>query len=456
MPYEYAAADSSPLFILAVEDYVRSSGDLAFLKANWPAVTAAYRFTRANTSNGVLANTAGTGWVEAWPPTMPHQEMYLAALDQQSAQAFSRLAALMHDVPLHTEAAATAAAIRQQLDTFHEASGFYAFSRNADLSLDTTSTIFPSVAWWSGRLDLPAADPMFAEWSSSHISTDWGARSVADTAPQYDPISYHQGTVWPLFTGWLAMADYRTDRPLSGQQHLLENLNLTWLQDLGSATELLSGAFYQPLGRSSSHQLWSSAMIAAPAIRGLFGLEVDAIHGNLRLQPHLPPDWSHASLNHIVYRGTLLDLTLRRSGTTLHAELTSPVPVTLCLNTPTESSQQNFFADKPCTEAATKRHSPDLPLPLIELGPAPADSQPGNQTRALKILDEHYSDRRIQLSVSAPASSHQRLILHRNTLQPLPLHLEGATLETVSGQPTLLIDFPEGTGYLTRTLSVTW
>ena len=30
-PYMYAAADATPLFLLAVEDYVRSSGDVAFL-----------------------------------------------------------------------------------------------------------------------------------------------------------------------------------------------------------------------------------------------------------------------------------------------------------------------------------------------------------------------------------------------------------------------------------------
>src|SRR5205814_3646321 len=108
-PYFYAAADSTPLFVMAMEDYVNASGDSGFLRANWDAVKRAYGFTRAHDSDGdgIYENTEGTGWVESWPPGMPHQEIYLAALDQQSADAISRLASLMREPDL-------AAAARRQ------------------------------------------------------------------------------------------------------------------------------------------------------------------------------------------------------------------------------------------------------------------------------------------------------------------------------------------------------
>src|SRR5207245_8736749 len=107
--YLYASADSTPLFIMAIEDYVNTSGDLEFLRQHWNAVKPAYAFTRAHDSDGdgIYENTEGTGWVESWPPGMPHQEVYLAALDQQSAESFSHLAALMN------EHAAAAAAVRK-------------------------------------------------------------------------------------------------------------------------------------------------------------------------------------------------------------------------------------------------------------------------------------------------------------------------------------------------------
>ena len=108
---------------------------------------------------------------------------------------------------------------------------------------------------------LPTPDAMLSLWASPHFSTDWGVRSVNDTAAVFDPISYHQGSVWPLFTGWASLAQYRADRPLAGYAALMRNVDLTWAQDPGFVTEVLSGRFFQPLGRSSSHQLWSSAMV---------------------------------------------------------------------------------------------------------------------------------------------------------------------------------------------------
>jgi glycogen debranching enzyme len=89
-------------------------------------------------------------------------------------------------------------------------------------------------------------------------------------------MSYHQGSVWPLFTGWGALAEYRANQPLAGEQMLMQNVDLTWAQDPGAVTELLSGDFFVPFGRSTSHQLWSSAMVITPTLRGLFGISVDA------------------------------------------------------------------------------------------------------------------------------------------------------------------------------------
>ena len=107
----------------------------------------------------------------------------------------------------------------------------------------------------------------------------------------YDGMSYHQGSVWPLFTGWAALAEYRGGQPLAGYQMLMENANLTRAQDLGADTELLSGDFFVPFGRSTSHQLWSSAMVITPTLRGLFGIDIDAQTKTITVNPHLPASW---------------------------------------------------------------------------------------------------------------------------------------------------------------------
>jgi hypothetical protein len=100
-PYMYAAADSTPLFLLAVDDYVRSSGDTAFLTANRDAIGKAWAFetdpAHDTDHDGIYDNSQGTGWVESWPGHMPHQEIYLALLDQQASGAMAEIEKLLGD-----------------------------------------------------------------------------------------------------------------------------------------------------------------------------------------------------------------------------------------------------------------------------------------------------------------------------------------------------------------------
>src|SRR4029077_8278168 len=267
-------------------------------------------------SDGIYENTEGTGWVESWPQGMPHQEIYLAALDQQSCASMAHLAALMHEDDLAGRAGEQSQSIRHKLEPeyYDGANRFYAFSRHPDGTTDETATMFPAVAWWTGRLSLPNAEAMLTRWASHEFSTDWGTRDLSEKEAIFDPISYHQGTVWPLFTGWVSLAEYRAGRPLSGCAHLMQNAGLTWSQDLGAVTELLSGELFQPLGRSSSHQVWSSAMVVTPALRGLFGLDWDAPNRVLRVAPNLPADWGRARLHNVPLGNSRLEVEFSREA----------------------------------------------------------------------------------------------------------------------------------------------
>ena len=198
----------------------------------------------------------------------------------------------------------------------------YAFSRNADGSLDRTTTVYPALAWWNGGAGLAHPRSRASErWASHDFSTDWGLRDVAESEPIYDPISYHQGSVWPLFTGWLSLAEYRAGQPLAGYAHLMQNANQTTTQDLGAVTELLSGDYFQPFGRSTSHQLWSSSMVITPALRGLFGIDIDALTKTIRLDPHLPADWNEAEVRNLHVGDSIADLHYRREGQHLTVQL---------------------------------------------------------------------------------------------------------------------------------------
>jgi len=445
-PYFYASADSTPLFVMAMENYVNTSGDVNFLRRHWDAVKRAYAFTRAHDSDGdgIYENTEGTGWVESWPPGMPHQEIYLAALDQQSADAISRLATLMNDEPLSANARRKAEEIRAKLESEYYEAGerFYAFSRNADGSLDRTATIYPAVAWWSGRLALAHADPMLSRWASPEFSTDWGTRDISNATSFYDPISYHQGSVWPLFTGWVSLAEYRAGRPLAGYQHLMQNAGLTWSQDLGAVTELLSGEFFQPLGRSSSHQVWSSAMVVTPALGGLFGLDWDALHRTLRLAPNLPVTWDTAHLHNVPLGGLRIDLDFARQGGHLTVKAPS-ASSEFCL------APQSAPRDQDCGRPGASAHEITLPLPAVEIGVPGELPLPGSPTANLKVIGELRETDRYELEFEALGGSEHSLPVRFN--RP-GVRVGGAEL----AGSNVRVRFPAGDGFRRMTVALSW
>ena len=440
-PYFYASADSTPLFVMAMWDYVKTSGDTGYLQANWAAVRKAYEFTRAHTANdGIYANSEGTGWVESWPQGMPKEEIYLAAVDQQSAAAMSHLAALMKQDEMAASAKKTAAEIAGKIEHEYYAAQdkFYAFSRNSDGSLDHTASIYPAVAWWDGTYALHDAGPMLGRWASGEFSSDWGTRDISAKTSFYDPISYHQGSIWPLFTGWVSLAEYRAGRSLSGYAHLMQNANLTWAQDLGSVTELLSGEFFQPLGRSSSHQLWSSAMIVSPLLRGLFGLDWDAQARTLRVAPHLPADWEEARLHNVKLGDSVFDLRYRRSGDHMNVTADKKAGAGVCL------AAQNATANT-CRGGATFSYA----LPPIELAVPANLPSPGAETTQLKVVGEQYAAQEAVFRFEGLGGSAYDLKLRMNRAHAT---VEGGELHG----DKLHLKFPEGSGYQSATVRFHW
>ena len=136
LPYAFASADATPLFLMAANDYLQISGDEKFIKEHWESFEKAWNFegSRDSDGDGIYENTEGSGWVESWFPRMPHQEIYLAALDQQASTAFANIAKSTGHTKLAEDAHDRAGRIADQLEKeyFQPEAKFYAFSRNAD------------------------------------------------------------------------------------------------------------------------------------------------------------------------------------------------------------------------------------------------------------------------------------------------------------------------------------
>ena len=76
-------------------------------------------------------------------------------------------------------------------------------------------------------------------------------------------------------------------------------------------TELLSGDFNAPFGRSSHHQVWSEAMVVTPLVRGLLGIEATDGGRTLTFAPQLPADWDRVSATNVAAGEARYDLAPR-------------------------------------------------------------------------------------------------------------------------------------------------
>lgn len=320
-PYEYASADSTPLFITAVRDYVQASGDTAFANQMWGRLTKAMSFLRSTfDANGFPKNIGvGTGWVEGGPLLPVRVEMYMAGCYVEAVRSLTQLARW-------TGHRSEAIQLEQEFDEKQQKlnnifwlpdAKSYAFAiDNNGKPVNQTSVLAIVPEWW-GLLATDKSQMMIGQLAEEDHAADWGMRIISSKSPIYSPAGYHFGSVWPLFTGWAALAEYNAHEPLQGWANLKANSWLSLDGANGNTTEVLSGQTYSSLSTASPHQTWSAAMIVSPLLRGVFGLTVDGPAHRIRLEPHLPASWNDAAIRRVPFGGGTVDFILHRDAQSL-------------------------------------------------------------------------------------------------------------------------------------------
>ena len=311
-PYPYASADATPLYIIAVNDYVVESGDTAFAKEKWDSLWKAYEFLSSTYDEHGFAKNAGVGhgWVEGGPLLPVKTELYQTGLGIEALRALSNLAHLIGKEDVSNELSQS---FDKQKPLMNEAFWIagkkrFAFALDKDNRAVDEPSVLVAVPMWFGLLDEAKADAMITQLSDLDQQTDWGMRIISEHSPKFSGGGYHYGSVWPLFTGWAAVGEYRYHRSFPAYANLRANALLALDGSLGHVTEVLSGANYQSLSTSSPHQIWSAAMVVSPLLRGMFGLHSDAAKGTLTFAPHVPADWTSFRIANVPVGSTKLDL----------------------------------------------------------------------------------------------------------------------------------------------------
>ncbi|MEN8225187.1 MAG: GH116 family glycosyl hydrolase [Bacteroidota bacterium] len=299
----YDASDATPLFIILAGRYLKHSGDISYIQSIWPAIEKAIQYCESTDTDGdgLIENTnVGHGWVEGGHLFGSHTSLYLASC---WAEALSNAASLAGSMELEYDKSEYYLNSRKVVnkisyDFFNPENGFMYQGIFQDGSYHKEESILPSIPMYFEQIPDIKLETMLQAFASNDFTADWGVRIARQSGPHYHPRGYHSGSVWPLFTGWVALAEYKLNRPLQGFGHIMNNLNVYKSFSLAYVEEVLNGQKYTPSG-VCPHQCWSQTMVLQPVIEGLLGLEPDASRNKLHIYPSIPYEWDSIKVKNI-------------------------------------------------------------------------------------------------------------------------------------------------------------
>jgi glycogen debranching enzyme len=344
----YGSVDSTPLFVLLAGLYVERTDDEETLAELWPAIEAALRWIDGagdpdcdgfveyqRASEQGLVNQ---GWKDSFDAIFHADgrlaEGYIALAEVQGyVFAGKRLAARCAARLGKTDRARKLEAEAQQLaERFEEAFwceelGTYALALDGDKEPCKVRTSNAGQLLFSGMVREDRARMVAADLMRPHFFTGWGIRTVARGEARYNPMSYHDGSIWPHDNALIALGLARYGLKHSVAHVFKALFDAATYMDLRRLPELFCG-FRREKGRgptlypvACAPQAWASAT-PFTLLEAALGLEFDAAQGEIRLRnPRLP-----AFLNDVVLRDLQLgpssvDLRVRRHGDDVSLEV---------------------------------------------------------------------------------------------------------------------------------------
>ena len=313
--FHFDSADSTPLYLLLVARYLAWSGDREFVASIWPHVERALAFCLSTDrdGDGLIEHTGVGDGIGAEGAGGQRTSLYLAALWQASLGGVARAAEVVGKDRVAAECWARAARVTAAIeDRFYDAErGVYARELLADGTPSGTGSAVTAVALLLGSANPVHAKAFLQALGGEEFSARWGVRMTPVTEPGFAPEARDRGAVWPLATGWAALAEYRAGLGDCAFRHLRANADLAFARQRGAFDEVLHGLEERAVEGCPDHAC-SAAMVVLPLVEGLLGAEPDAAAGRVTVAPRMPQGWSRLEVLGLRCADTAYDLRLQR------------------------------------------------------------------------------------------------------------------------------------------------
>jgi glycogen debranching enzyme len=335
----YGSVDGTPLFVMLAGAYWERTGDTLFIRQIWPNIEAALRWMDEygdRDGDGFLEyqRAGGGGLVnQGWKDSQDsvfHADGRMVeppvALCEVQAYAYAaRLgAATLARALGHAMRAATLLAEAVQLRERFSAAfwceeiGTYAIALDGKKQPCRVRSSNAGHALFCGIADEAQAARVAETLMAPSSFTGWGVRTVATSEARFNPISYHNGSVWPHDNAIIGMGLGRyghteaLHRILSGLFDAAASIDLYRLPELfcGFARRAGLGPTLYPV--ACIPQAWASATVLG-LLGASLGIACDAERKQLRLRrPSLPASVDELHLRGLRLNEASIDLTFRR------------------------------------------------------------------------------------------------------------------------------------------------
>lgn len=335
----YGTVDATPLFVALAGAYWHRTGDLEFIRGLWPQLLAALDWIdrygdrdgdgfveyQRRSSRGLVQQ----GWKDSHDSIF-HADGHLAegpialcevqAYVYEARLAAAQLAAALGDSERAAHQRAAAAALQREFQArfWCEELGTYAIALDGEKRPCRIAASNAGHALWCGLASPGHAARMAERFLEADFFSGWGIRTVASGQARYNPMSYHNGSVWPHDNALIALGLARyghTDAALRVMNGLFE-ATLHFAQH--RVPELFCG-FPRREGEgptlypvACAPQAWSAAAVFAMLEAGL-GLQIDAAGMAVSLRaPRLPAFIDWLELRGLTAGAGSVDLLLQR------------------------------------------------------------------------------------------------------------------------------------------------
>jgi glycogen debranching enzyme len=335
----YGSVDSTPLFVMLAGLYLERTGDVSTISALWPSIEAALKWMEGpgdpdgdgfvEYKRATEQGLANQGWKDSNDAifhadgSLAEGEIALAEV-QGYVYAAKRMAALCarhtgrHDQARHLENEAAAFAEQFEAAFWCPEIGTYALALDGAKKQCAVRASNAGQLLFTGIVAPERAKLVGRELLRPHFFSGWGIRTVASGEARFNPMSYHNGSIWPHDNALIALglANYGMKQfvetlfgGLFGAATYMEHRRLPELF-CGFPRQHGQGPTLYPV--ACSPQAWASAT-PFTLLEASLGLEFDPFANEIRLRnPRLPAFLDEVTLRNLQLGASCVDLRVRR------------------------------------------------------------------------------------------------------------------------------------------------